>query len=143
MKSCLLGALITVSCRPKFPPPLDLLGGSAGDGELSLDSRLCLKISAGLLVLSGDIELNPGPPGNSVSSPSLSAHSIPPGREYKLKGFSVIHLNVVACAVTLMSWLIVSCPGCQMWWQSVKHGWTSLSRLSSCSDRTGTGMVGE
>ena len=103
-----------------------------------------------LLVLSGGIELNPGPPGNGASSPSLSAHSIPLGRDYKLKGFSVIHLNVrslcchldklVDCVMFRMSDVV-----------AVSETWLDKSISSnhlaipgtSCSDRTETGMVGE
>lgn len=67
-----------------------------------------------LLVLSGDIKLNPGPPGNSTV---FTLHlclltQSPPGSEYKLKGFRVIHLNahslyyhldeLVACVMSRM-----------------------------------------
>ena len=50
-----------------------------------------------LLVLAGDIELNPGPPRNTSSLPPLAGCSTLPGRECRLKGFSIIHLN--ACSL--------------------------------------------
>ena len=46
-----------------------------------------------LLVLAGDIELNPGPPRNASSLPPLVGCFTLPSRECRIKGFSIIHLN--------------------------------------------------
>ena len=93
--SCLLGMLSTFACWQKIVPPRSFWRWCWSQRRRENHQKVsCASKSVpALLVLAGDIELNPGPPRNASSLPPLAGCFTLPSRECRIKGFSIIHLS--------------------------------------------------
>ena len=87
--------LSTFACRQKIVPPHSFwrMCWSQSRRENHQKVSCASKSVLALLVLAGDIELNPGPLRNASSLPPLTGCLTLPSRECRIKGFSIIHLN--------------------------------------------------
>ena len=142
--------LSTFACRQKIVPPHSFwrMCWSQSRRENHQKVSCASKSVLALLVLAGDIELNPGPLRNASSLPPLTGCLTLPSRECRIKGFSIIHLNarsLYSHLNGLVAFILPRVPDVV-----AVGGWMSPFLLSilliqdtSCSGRTGIDMVGE